>query len=81
LKDITNSHIFQEKNNNVDHFTQGEEINIQEITLLAQESTFCLKEENNVDEKGVDCEIIPSVEPIDSQLVTNVLKEEEIPFK
>jgi hypothetical protein len=81
LKDISDSHILQEKNNNVDHFTQGEEINIQEITLLAQQSTFFLEEENNVEEEGVDCETIPSVEPTNSQSVTNVLKEEEIPFK
>jgi hypothetical protein len=40
-----------------------------------------LEEENNVEEEGVDCETIPSVEPTDSQLVTNVLKEEEIPFR
>jgi hypothetical protein len=47
LKDISYSHILWEKNNNIDHFTQGEEINIQGIMILEQKSTFCLEEENN----------------------------------
>jgi hypothetical protein len=81
LKDISDSHIVQEKRNHVDHFTQGEEINIQGITLLAQKSTSFLEEEKNVAEVGVHCETIPSVDTIYSQLVTNVLKEVELPFK
>jgi hypothetical protein len=81
LEDISDSHIVQEKNNHVDLFTQGEEINIQDIPLLSQQSTFFLEEENHVEEERVDCETIPSVEPTNSQSVTNVLKEEEIPFR
>jgi hypothetical protein len=51
--------------------------------ILSPNHTSCLEEENNVKEEGFDCEIIPSVELIDSQLkpIMNVLKEEEIPFK
>jgi hypothetical protein len=49
--------------------------------ILAQKSTFFLEEENNVEEEGVDYETIPNVDPIDPQSVTNVPKEEEIPFK
>jgi hypothetical protein len=40
-----------------------------------------LKYENHVEEESVDCETIPSANPTNSQLVTNVLKEEELPFK
>jgi len=40
-----------------------------------------LQEEIHVEEAHVDCEIIPSVESIDSQSVTDVLKEKELPFK
>jgi hypothetical protein len=50
LEDILDSHILQGKNNHADHFTSGEEINIHEIPLLAQQSTFCLNEENHVEE-------------------------------
>jgi hypothetical protein len=60
---------------------QGEEINIQDIPLLSQQSTFFLEEENHVEEEHVDCETIPSVEPTDSQSITDVLKEEELPFR
>jgi hypothetical protein len=63
LEDISDSHILQGKNNHANIFTQGEEINIHDIPLLAQQSTFCLKEENHVEEEHVDCETIPSVEP------------------
>jgi hypothetical protein len=81
LKDISDSHIVQEKDNNNDLFTQGEEINIQDIPLLSQQSTFFLEEENHVEEECVDCETNPSVEPTNSQSVTNMLEEEEIPFR
>jgi hypothetical protein len=60
---------------------QGEEINIHDIPLLSQQSTFCLQEENHVEEERVDCETMPSMMPTNSQSITNVLKEEEIPFR
>jgi hypothetical protein len=81
LKDISDPCILQEQSNNIDIFTQGKEINIQHLTLLAQQSIFFLEEENHAEKEGVDCETIPSVEPFDSQSATNGLKEEEIPFK
>jgi hypothetical protein len=40
-----------------------------------------LQEENHLEEEIVDCETMPSVEPINSQSITNSLKEEGIPFK
>jgi len=51
LKYILDPHIVQEKKNYVDYFTQGEYINIQNIPLLAQRSTFFLKEENHVEKE------------------------------
>jgi hypothetical protein len=81
LEDISDSHIVQEKNNHADIITSGEELNIQDTPLLSQQSTFNLKEEYHVVEEHVDCEIMPSVEPIHSQSVTHALKEEELPFK
>jgi hypothetical protein len=67
LEDISDSNIMQEKKNHVDHFNQGEETNIQELTPLAQQYTFRLEEENNAKEESFYCETIPSVEPTDSQ--------------
>jgi hypothetical protein len=66
LEDILDSHIMREKDNKNYLFTQGEEINMQEIALLSQQSTFFLEEENHVEEKHVDCESNPSVEPTNS---------------
>jgi hypothetical protein len=40
-----------------------------------------LKEKNHVEGERVDCETIPNVDPVDSQSVTNVLKEEELLFE
>jgi len=69
------------KKNHIDIITSGEELNIQDIPLSSQESTFDLKEEYHVVEEHVDCEITPSVKPIPSQLVTHALKEKELPFR
>ena len=49
-------HIVQEKRNNVDLFTQGEEINMQGTPILSQQSTFNLEEENHIEEEHVDFE-------------------------
>ena len=49
--------------------------------ILAQQSTFCLEEENNVEKECVNCETISSAKSTDSRSITNVPKEEEIPFK
>jgi hypothetical protein len=81
LEYISDSHIVQEKNNHTDIFTLGEEINIQDIPLLSQQSTFCLEEENHLEEEHVDCETMPSVKPTDSQSIIDALKEEELPFR
>jgi hypothetical protein len=40
-----------------------------------------LKEEYHMVEEHVDCEIMPSVEPIHSQSITHALKEEELPCR
>jgi hypothetical protein len=81
LEDISYSHIVQEQDNHADFFTSGEEINMQEIPLLSQQSTFNLEEENHLEEEHVDCETTPSVEPTNSQSSNDVFKEEEIPFR
>jgi hypothetical protein len=38
-------------------------------------------QENHVEEEHVDCETGPSLEPSDSQSVTHVFEDEELPFK
>ena len=43
LEDILDSHMVQEKDSRADFFTPGEEINMQEIPLLCQQSTFNLE--------------------------------------
>jgi hypothetical protein len=40
-----------------------------------------LEEENHVEEEHVDYEIMPSVIPTDPQSITDILNEEEIPFR
>jgi hypothetical protein len=83
LEDISCLHILKEKNNNVDQLTQGEEINTPCITLSVQQFVSCSNEVSNVKDRIVDCETIPCVVFIDSQLKSDigVLMEEVIPFK
>jgi hypothetical protein len=74
LEDISDSHILQGKDNHADLFTQGEEINMQDIPLLSQQSMFNLEEENHLEEGHTDCETTPNVEPTDSQSSMMFLK-------
>jgi hypothetical protein len=71
----------QEQDNHAVFFTSGEEINMQEIPLLSQQSIFSLEEEKHIEEERVDCETTPSVEPTNSQSSNDVFKKEEIPFR
>jgi hypothetical protein len=63
LEYISNPHVLQEQDNHTDIFTSGKEINMQDIHLLSQQSTFNLEEENHLQEECVDCKTTPSVEP------------------
>jgi hypothetical protein len=81
LEDISDSHIVQEKNNHVDLFTSRRRNKHTRHTSFITTIHFFLEEENHVEEEHVDCETMPSVEPTNSQSITNVLNEEEIPFR
>jgi hypothetical protein len=81
LEDISDSHIVQEIDNHTDFFTSREEINMHGIPLLYQQSTFSWEEENHLEEEHVDYEATPSVELINSQVIIEVLKEEELSFR
>jgi hypothetical protein len=80
LEDISDSHMVQGKNKHDDLFTLGEEINIQDTPLLSQQSTFCLDDEDRVEEERIGCETMPSVDHVHSQSITHALNEEELPF-
>jgi hypothetical protein len=74
MKFILDSHIVQERDNDADISILEEEINIQDIPLLTQPPTFCLKKENNLEEEHGDCGTMPSMMPTDPQSITNFLK-------
>jgi hypothetical protein len=74
LEDISYSHIVQEKDIHTDFSTSGEEINMHDIPILSQQSSFNLEEENHLEEECVDCKTTHSVEPINSESIVDVLK-------
>ena len=51
MKYILDSHIVQDQDNNVYLFISREEINIQDIPLLSQQSTFFLDKEDHIEEE------------------------------
>jgi len=78
LEHISCLYTLEKKNNNVDHLTQGEEINTQRMSFFEQELIYCSKKG-----EGFYCEAIPSMEPTHSQLkpILNILMGKVIPFK
>jgi hypothetical protein len=68
LEDILCLHILKEKNNNVDHLTQEEKLNTQCITLSIQHFVSYSNEVSDVKDRIVDCETMPCMIFIVSQL-------------